>query len=167
MRVPATALMVLSAWMAGVVAAAAGPVYFRLSGGAQRSDPCLARTYDSEHLARNPRQRVTRFHLIRERVPVPDQNNAERFTVRIGFRLRNDSDSYSVNGICTTHGEVAECMGEGDAGEFRLELRGDAVRVQVTRLEVEGSRGSSPNLADSDDRVFLLQPSQRSACPAG
>lgn len=167
MRVPVTALTAFSLWLAAGAAATAGEVYFRLSGGSEASDPCLARTYDADHLARNPAQRVTRFHLIRNRVGVPDEDGAERFTVRIGFRLRNDSDSYAANGICTTNGAAADCLGEGDSGEFRLELRDSSVRLTVTRLEVEGSRRASPDLARSDDRVFLLHPAPRSACPLG
>jgi hypothetical protein len=164
MRRTMTALTVLASWAILCAPAFAGPVYFRLSGGAPASDPCLARTYDDNHLRRNPRQKVTRIHLRRERVAVPDENGAERFTVRIGFRLRGDGDVYAVNGICTTNGAAADCTGEGDTGEFRLELRGDDVRVSVERLEVEGARGSSPDLAASDDRVFLLRPAALSAC---
>jgi hypothetical protein len=145
-------------------AADAGQVYFRLSGGAPVSDPCLARTYDDNHLRRNPRQTVTHFHLRRQRQTGPGENAAERFTVRIGFNLKGDRDAYSVNGICTTNGAAADCLGEGDTGAFRLELRGDDVRVSVERLEVEGPRRSSPDLAASDDRVFLLRPAPFSAC---
>ncbi len=164
MRRTITALTVLASSAMLCAPAFAGPVYFRMSGGAPASDPCLGRTYDEGHMRRNPGQKVTRIHLRRERVAVPDENGAERFTVRIGFRLRGDGDAYSVNGICTTNGAAADCMGEGDTGEFRLELRGDDVRISVERLEVEGARGSSPDLAASDDRVFLLRPAALSTC---
>lgn len=164
MRRTITALTVLASTAMLCAPALAGPVYFRMSGGAPASDPCLGRSYDEGHMRRNPRQKVTRIHLRRERVAVPDENGAERFTVRIGFRLRGDGDAYSVNGICTTNGAAADCTGEGDTGEFRLELRGDDVRVSVERLEVEGARGSSPDLAASDDRVFLLRPAALSTC---
>lgn len=164
MRRTISVLAVLASSAAFHAPVLAGQVYSRLSGGAPASDPCLGRSYDEAHLRRNPNQRVTRIHLRRERVSVPDENGANRFTVRIGFRLRGDSDAYAVNGICATSGAVADCTGEGDAGEFRLELRGDDVRVSVERLEVEGARGSSPDLAASDDRIFLLRPAPLSTC---
>lgn len=164
MRLKLMILAMLAVSAAGATPASAGQVYFRLSGGAPASDPCLARTYDDNHLRRNPRQTVTHFHLRRQRQTGPGENGAERFTVRIGFSLKGDRDAYAVNGICTTNGAAADCLGEGDTGEFRLELRGDDVRVQVERLEVEGTRRSSPDLAASDDRVFMLRPAPFSAC---
>ncbi|MDP3548516.1 MAG: hypothetical protein Q8S29_20265 [Phreatobacter sp.] len=145
-------------------AAGAGPVFERLSGAALGDDPCFARDYDVAHLRRNPRQKVTHFHLVRERVDVADENGPQRFTVRLGFRLRNDRDVYATNAVCTPAGDAADCAGEGDTGAFRITLAGDALRLAVARLEVEGSRGSSPDLARSDDRVFLLQPGRASAC---
>jgi hypothetical protein len=164
MRRTVTALAIVMVSAVSWTSAEAGQVYFRMSGGAPVSDPCLARTYDDNHLRRNPRQTVTHFHLRRQRQTGPGENGAERFTVRIGFSLKGDRDAYSVNGICTTNGAAADCLGEGDTGEFRLELRGDDVRVSVERLEVEGARRSSPDLAASDDRVFLLRPAPLSAC---
>jgi len=147
-------------------AAGAQPVFDRLSGSGPNSDPCLARDYDVAHLRRNPRQRVTHFHLVRERVDVPDENGPQRFTVRIGFRLRGDRDLYATHAVCISSGAAADCTGEGDTGAFRLTLSGGAVRLAVERLEVEGARGSSPDLARSDDRVFLLQPGRAAACAA-
>jgi hypothetical protein len=159
-----------TAMILGMVLAAtgaeAGPVFERLTGGRAGGDPCFARTYDADHLRRNPQQRVVRIHLVRERVEVAEENNPQRFTVRIGFRLRADRDSYETNAVCTGDGKAADCAGEGDTGAFRLVLAGEAVRVEVERLEVEGARGSSPDLAASDDRVFLLRPAAASACAA-
>lgn len=155
--------MILGAVLAAT-AAEAGPVFDRLTG--RGADPCFARAYDADHLRRNPRQTVVRFHLVRERVEVADENRPQRFTVRLGFRLRNDRDSYETNAICSGDGMAADCAGEGDTGAFRLVLAGEALRVEVERLEVEGGRGSSPDLAVSDDRVFLLRPAAASACAA-
>lgn len=146
--------------------ASAGPVFDRLSGPGAGSDPCLARDYDAAHLRRNPRQKVTHFHMMRERVDVADENGPRRFTVRVGFRLRGVRDFYATNAICTTAGDAADCTGEGDTGAFRITLSGEGVRLVLERLEAEGSRGGSPDLARSDDRVFLLQPARAGACAA-
>ena len=48
---------------------------------------------------------------------------------------------------------------ESDGGSFALSRKGQQVRLSVGRfLAVEGDTDFSPNLADSDDRVFLLDP---------
>lgn len=161
------AALIIGMALAATGVAEAGPVFDRLTGSSVRTDPCFARAYDADHLARNPRQRVVRFHLVRARVDVADENRPQRFTVRVGFRLRNDRDVYETNAICTGNGTLADCSGEGDTGVFRLILAGEALRVEVERLEVEGGRGSSPDLARSDDRVFLLRPAAAAACAAG
>ncbi|MGQ3355215.1 MAG: hypothetical protein ACT6XY_15035 [Phreatobacter sp.] len=159
-----------TAMILGMVLAAtgaeAGPVFDRLTGGRAGGDPCFARVYDADHLRNNPRQKVVRFHLVRERVEVAEENNRQRFTVRLGFRLRADRDTYETNAVCTGGGMAADCSGEGDTGAFRIVLAGEGLRVEVERLEVEGGRGSSPDLARSDDRVFLLRPVAASACAA-
>lgn len=159
--------LILGMTLAASGVAEAGPVFDRLTGSSSRSDPCFARAYDGEHLRRNPQQRVVRIHLSRARVEVADENRPQRFTVRVGFRLRNDRDVYETSAICTGGGTVADCSGEGDTGAFRLILSAEALRVEVERLEVEGRRGSSPDLARSDDRVFLLRPAAAAACAAG
>ncbi|WP_439575733.1 hypothetical protein [Phreatobacter sp.] len=158
-------LAMLACTAASWTPAAAGPVFDRLSGPAADRDPCFARVYDADHLARNPRQRVERISLRRTRVEVPAENNARTFSVQLAFQLRGGDDSYNVVGICRTSGQRAECGGEGDAGAFRLSFSGEALRLEVVgRLEVEGERGASPDLARSDDRVFLLRPAAPAAC---
>lgn len=157
--------LAMAALAAFLVPAAAGaePIFDRLTGHGE--DPCFARAYDAAHLARHPRQRVTHIHLARERVEVADENRRDRFTVRIGFRLRGDSDRYATLAVCTPTGRGADCLGEGDSGEFTLSLSGEALRIDVGRLEVEGERGSSPDLAAGDDRVFLMREAPGAACP--
>jgi len=137
----------------------AGAVFDRLSGSEARADLCFARFYNADHLKRHPRQRVTRFQLRRERSG--PENNPTRFTVAIGFRTTGGPELFEVHGICTTRGAIAECAGEGDAGRFRLALDRASLRVEIDRLEVEGS---GADLAESDDRIFLLRPEQLQQC---
>lgn len=145
--------------------AVAQSVFDRLSGPASDRDPCYARAYDGAHLERHPRQRVERISLKRQRVDVAAENNARTFSVQLAFQLRGVDDSYTVVGICRTAGARAECTGEGDTGAFRLSFSAEALRIEVVgRLEVEGERGASPDLARSDDRVFLLRVAQPAAC---
>ena len=139
----------------------AGPVFDRLSGSHQLTDQCFARFYNAAHLERHPRQRVTRFQLRRERGGPANANNRARFTVAVGFRTTEGPDLFTVHGICTTRGPIAECGGEGDAGRFRLVLVGANLRVEIDRLELEGS---GADLVRSDDRTFLLRPAPAGEC---
>lgn len=165
MRLAFAAVLALAALPLAGPSAAAQSVFDRLSGPASDSDPCYARVYDGDHLRRHPRQRVERISLKRQRVEVEAENNARSFSVQLAFQLRGIDDSYNVVGICRPAGARAECTGEGDTGAFRLSFSGEALRIEVVgRLEVEGERGASPDLARSDDRVFLLRVAQPAAC---
>jgi hypothetical protein len=137
--------------------ASAGPVFDRLSG----QGACFARVYLADHLRRNPAQRVRRIQLRRDRTAPAAENTRARFTVAVGFRTVDAPDLFSTLAICTTRGAVADCLGEGDTGAFRLSLQGEALRVEVERLEVEGS---GADLAASDDRVFLVPPAAPNQC---
>ena len=141
--------------------ALAGPVFNRLSGSHPLADQCFARFYDAAHLKRHPRQRVTRLQLRRDRSGPARENNLARFTVAVGFRTTAGPNRFTVYGICTTRGPIAECGGEGDAGRFRLVLEGRNLRVEIDRLELEDS---GADLAKSDDRTFLLQPAPAREC---
>ena len=137
----------------------AGPVFDRLSGPNPQTDQCFARFYNAAHLKRHPRQRVTRFQLRRDRSsPV---NSAARFTVALGFRTSDGPDLFTVHGICAPRGSLAMCDGEGDAGRFRLKINGTNLIVEIDRLELEGS---GADLAESDDRTFLLRPAPAREC---
>lgn len=146
--------------MLGSVAQASA-VFDRLSGPSQRADQCFVRYYDAAHLKQYPRQRVTRFHLRRVRGGPDDVNNQLRFTVAIGFRIIDGSERFEAHGICTTRGPIAECDGEGDSGSFRIALVGQNLRVEIKRLELEGS---GADLAESDDRIFMLLPARAEEC---
>lgn len=166
MRIRSAVTLACLAGMASTPVAAQS-LFDRLTGGGGAGDPCFARAYDREHLARNPRQRVVAIHLVRERVEVAAENSSRRFTVRVGFRLRSGTETFSTLAICSPAGDGAACAGEGDTGSFRIAPSADGLRLTIARLEVEGESGSSPDLARSDDRVFLLRPAPAAACPAG
>jgi len=100
-------------------------------------------------------------------VEVAAENSSRRFTVRVGFRLRSGTETFSTLAICSPAGDGAACAGEGDTGSFRIAPSAEGLRLTIARLEVEGESGSSPDLARSDDRVFLLRPAPAAACPAG
>ncbi|UJW83935.1 hypothetical protein [Devosia sp. SL43] len=117
---------------------------------------CFARVYDRAHLNSHPSQRVQSIHLGYSDWQEPGYE----ITLDLGFTLRNGQD-YSGLAYC----RADLCALEGDAGYFNLLPRNDGMELSVVDyLELEGSRGFSGNLMDSDDRVFLIYPARPAVC---
>lgn len=143
--------------LASAVILAVTPVYAAESALGEPGD-CFSRVYDAEHLKSHPDQRVERFAIGHH----PDfQDPNYDLTLLFGFRTR-DGNEYVGVGLCKGN----SCGVEGDGGVFSLSMQGEALR-----LEVDPERGMSAesavdfiNLAESDDRVFLLYPSSAKAC---
>jgi hypothetical protein len=125
---------------------------------------CHARTYDAAHLAKHPRQTVTHFHLRRAEPDPLRAHHPARFSVAFGFRVKGSSDLYATMAECRAKGSGAECLIEGDGGGFTLAPSGAALQVTVARMEVEGAKSFSRDLARGDNRVMLVHPSDAAAC---
>lgn len=128
------------------------------------SGACYARSYDAAHLAKRPRQTVTHFHLRRAEPDPLRAQNSSRFTVAFGFWVKDAVDLYATLAECRSTAAGAQCLVEGDGGSFTLAQAGNALRVTVSRMEVEGAKTFSQDLAHSDNRVMLLYPSNAAAC---
>jgi len=117
---------------------------FEIEGG------CYVRKYDPAHMNSHPNQVVTAISLETSRQH-PDK---DRLALTLEFSVRQGAH-YSAEAYCTAAND--RCSVEGDGGSFRL--TGDGPRIKLTVgdfLAIEGQEDFSPNLADSDDRVFLL-----------
>ncbi len=133
--------------------------YLGAAGGAAH---CYARAYTRQHLQDHPDQRVTVFTLRQS--DAPEAATPGTYGVQIAFRLRNAADTYGSEAECTATGRGAACLVEADGGSFTLQPSDGALMLRVERLEVEGETSFSPNLADSDDRVFRLYRSAAREC---
>ena len=132
---------------ATVLPASAGVVegMFEIEGG------CFVRKYNPAHLRAHPDQVVTQISLETSRT----QLDREHVILDLEFTTRRGSH-YSALAFCTRDDR---CSIEGDGGSFTLRRTGPQIRMSVGDfLAVEGDRDFSPNLAESDDRVFLLNP---------
>lgn len=160
-------IVTLAAVVLAVPAAgAAESFYGAYIAGKNGAAPCYARTYDPEHLAAHPKQKVVHFFATRS---AADQGAPPKsFDLSFGFRLRDSTDSFSSEAGCAAKGDGAVCSAEGDGGQFRLTPRPDGLLVTVVeRLELEGMEGFSPDLMQSDDREFRLYLSPARACGYG
>lgn len=134
-------------------------VFDRLSGGT-----CYMRLYESAHLAKNPKQTITKFHVVALGNDPLKRSHPQKFTVAFNFWLKN-AGYYDGNAACTTAGGQAVCNVEADGGSFTLATQGNQLRVTLgQRLEVEGQKKFSPNVATPDNRVMLLPAAPKGSC---
>jgi hypothetical protein len=129
-----------------------------------RPSACFARTYDAAHLAAHPHQTVTRFFVGEAGAAWRPTQTPGHFNVAFGFQIVGRSDTYAGLGICTPSGDRAACDIEGDGGAFTISRHDDGLRIDATRIEVEGANDFSPDLAAADNRVMLLHPAAAPAC---
>lgn len=149
--------------MAGAMAATfagsamAGVLEERFGDGA-----CYARAYDKAHLDQHPRQRVREIMLTDVQGQPADVSGAWDLVLDFGFTL-TDGTQYSAVAYCADD----TCSLEGDGGRFAVApAKDDGLRLSIVGdfLELEGFDGFSGNLADSDDKVFLIYPISVRAC---
>jgi len=122
---------------------------------------CYARHYDDAHLRSHPKQRVASVYLFAgDHSDEPGRAHFDA-VLDFGFTLR-DGESYAAVAYC----EGESCSLEGDMGSFTVSAgRDDGLRLEIGDfVEIEGKAGTSGNLAESDDRVFLLYPARPAAC---
>ena len=119
---------------------------------------CYARHYDDAHMASHPRQQVSAIYLSHTAQPDPGYKGV---LLDFGFVTR-DGEHYSANAYCDKRDR---CSLEGDGGTFQVSETGDGLRIDVGDfLGLEGRNGWSGDLAESDDRVFLIFPDAPRAC---
>jgi hypothetical protein len=131
-----------------------------------RPTACFARSYDAAHLEAHPHQTVTRFFVGEAGAAWRPTQTPGHFNVAFGFQIVGHSDTYAGVGICTPNGRRAACDIEGDGGAFIISRHDDGLRIDATRIEVEGPSDFSPDLAAADNRVMLLRPAAAPACSA-
>ena len=158
-----------AAMAAFVVAACSAPVAAEaptLFEALTRPSACFARAYDAAHLAAHPHQTVIRFFVGEAGAAWRPTQTPGHFNVAFGFQIVGRPDIYAGVGICTPNGDRAACDIEGDGGAFTISRHDDGLRIDVTRMEVEGANDFSPDLAASDNRVMLLRPAAATECSA-
>jgi hypothetical protein len=158
------AIAVLVTLLAGCSAAPSGARPQSLADTLTAHGACFARVYDAAHLASHPNQTVRRFFVGDAGEAWRAVEAAGEFHVAFGFQLVDREDLYSGVALCEPRDSAASCLIEGDGGAFTIESNGEGLRVEATRIEVEGPNDFSPDLALADNRVMLLHSAQANEC---
>ena len=167
--------LLLAATATVSAAPAADNLYARYFGNASGGKVCYARSYDAVHLVAHPKQTVRRIQVDFDqswRDDPKSRNTAADFQPGITFRLKRSGEWYSDELYCKTAAGEFDCYLDADGGTIRMTPDGDALRLDVTaggggtdQIAVEGMKDfgtfGGPR---SDDRVFLLQRTDRALC---
>ncbi|MEO1114042.1 MAG: hypothetical protein AAFY05_16975 [Pseudomonadota bacterium] len=144
--------LVAAGLLAGTETALAQDVAARFAGGS-----CFSRVYSADHLARHPGQKVARIWFAADpAMPGQDGTTALRFA----FTLR-DGRFYQSAAYCRADGS---CSTEGDGGRIQFTGRGQNLRMSIVDYLIVEGDDVSPDLMQSDDRVFLLYPAVPAEC---
>lgn len=138
--------------VAGMETANAQGLAERFADGA-----CYARIYSADHLASHPGQKVARIWFTVEPGMRPDGYAA---VLKFAFTLR-DGRFYQSVAYCGADGI---CVTEGDGGRIQFTSRGQNLRMSIIDYLIVEGDDFSPDLMQSDDRVFLLYTAARAEC---
>lgn len=144
-------------------AVAAGSFFASYFPATAVAPDCYARSYDVQHLAAHPQQRVVRFAL-----QLADTTTPSGFMISYNFTLRGSADTFGGLVHCTERSGGAVCQGENGGQDFNLSGTGKDVTLTVgvtLKPEWGANHASGPDLAiGGDDRVFLLLPTRGQTC---
>jgi len=118
---------------------------------------CFARVYSADHLARHPGQKVARIWFSADPTMRPD---GYAVVLKFAFTLR-DGRFYQSFAYCGANGF---CGTEGDGGRIQFTDRGQNLRLSIVDYLIVEGDDFSPDLMQSDDRVFLLYPAAAAEC---
>lgn len=133
--------------------AAAGPAEDQFPAGIAT---CYARRYDTRHLDKHPRQKVT--FLAVSRRPKAETPPDGRVVLMLEAEVRGNRERFVGAIYCKPEGVGSRCHVEGDGGNLILSTDGRRLRVEPWEqgIGLEGSVFISFGAKGSDDRVLLL-----------
>jgi len=131
---------------------------------------CFTRSYDSEHLADHPQQKVSAMKLLLTAQKYPEDNEMN-YSFRLGVKYRAKSGNYDSSGDCG-HGKFVDehsneamlgCGVDCDGGGINVALsNGDkSVTVKLERIRIWRDKNYDEDaaqdlVAGADDKTFRL-----------
>jgi hypothetical protein len=153
------------------------------------TEACFGRTYDFAHLSKNPKQRVTSFHILRDFSPDPTtesepstpaelrENDGQDGNVNISAYVRfRDRKGLFWNSLSCRKSDagVIRCGIDCDGGGFKLRASNSSLLVENEGFVVVGGCGASEDEQErteyvkpgTDDKTFRLDPQPIAMCAA-
>jgi hypothetical protein len=139
---------------------------------------CFTRSYDPEHLAAHPLQKVNAMKLLLTAEKYPEDNEMN-YSFRLGVKYRNKSGNYDSSGDCG-HGKFTDekiseamlgCGVDCDGGGINVLLAKDdkAAIIKLERIRIWKDRNYDEDAADdlvagADDKTFRLDRTELKDC---
>ena len=131
---------------------------------------CFTRSYDSEHLAEHPQQKVSVLKLLLTAEQDTEEHEMN-YSFRLGVKYRNKSGNYDSSGDCghgkftdeKTNEAVLGCGVDCDGGGIGVHLAKDdkSVIVKLERIRIWKDKNYDEDaaqdlVAGADDKSFRL-----------
>jgi hypothetical protein len=140
---------------------------------------CFVRRYDSEHLARHPKQKVASMKLLVS-AEIDGEDKQLHNSFRLGFRYRHRSGDFDSSGSChhtvlTKEGNEVrlgcgvDCEGGGIGVALSKDDKSAIVRLASVRVWLHNKPDDEAErslVAGSDDGIFQLERTDNSECAA-
>jgi hypothetical protein len=136
----------------------------------QTTYACFTRSYDPEHLAEHPQQKVSAMKRLLTAQKYPEDNE-KNYSYRLGVKYRSKSGNYDSSGDCG-HGRFVDeksneamlgCGVDCDGGGINVALsNGDkSVIVKLERIRIWKGKNYDEDaaqdlVAGADDKTFRL-----------
>lgn len=138
---------------------------------------CFQRRYDTEHLARHPKQRVAAMNLLLT-AEIPEGEKTLSYSFRLGVKYRHragdfDSSGYCNHAIARANGDQIgfACAVDCDGGGIDVAVSKDdkSAIIRLDRITVwdhnkPDEEAGEALLAGADDKIFRLDRTDTSEC---
>jgi hypothetical protein len=145
--------------------------------GPKATYACFVRTYDAEHLARHPKQKVAamKFLVTAENVP---EDKTVNYSFRLGVKYRHRSGNFDSSGSCNhvfatdTGKEVrlgcgVDCEGGGLEAAMSKDDKSAIIRLESIRIWQNNKPDDEAEhalVAGADDKIFRLDRADNKEC---
>ena len=134
---------------------------------------CFTRSYDSEHLAEHPQQKVSAMKLLLTAEKYPEDNEMN-YSFRLGVKYRNKSGNYDSSGDCghgkftdeKTNEAVLGCGVDCDGGGIDVHA-GEGRQVGRSSSSSVSASGRTRTMMKTRRRTWLLAPTTRASGSIG
>ena len=138
---------------------------------------CFVRSYDAEHLAKHPKQKVAAMKLLVTAEHPPDEK-VTNYSFRLGVKYRHRPGNFDSSGSCShviaenTDGEIrlgcgVDCDGGGIEAAVSKDDKSAVLRLESIRIWQNNKPDDDAEhslVAGADDKIFRLDRTDTKEC---